>query len=667
MRSCFLISFIFITLMISSCIPDVSDKSELLDVQFTDTTFQKIIDLGDQRDINSLYQYLRHKNPAYRYHAVVALGSIKNAESNDSIYPLLDDQNMQIRAAAAYAIGQSGDPKSSKMLISSFKGKDTLGVNNAFNYSILEAVGKTGNIDDLRAISTVKTYRSTDSLLLLGQAMAIFRMALRKIVCEEGTSRMVDILYTDAIPTKIKIIAGHYLARADNIDLSLSKIRLIDIFNKIRNPDIRSTLAISFGKSKDTLFVPVLKTAFIAESDYRVKTNIMRAFSNFPYSQIRDIVLSNLKNDNLHIAATAANVILTNGIIDDVPLYAEYDTLTIPWQVRSKMNAAVLAYTALYYTKSKSAFSERIQQNINSSSNIYEKAAYVDALSKDPFNYNILIQLYKQEKDNQIKMAALSGLGNVLKSPLFFKAFGNGYGKIKGEILNLLISGISSGDISQIAIASGILNDPALQWKEWIKDTGFLKEALIKLKLPAEIETFNELKSCIAFLENTEFKPEKLAFNNPIDWTLMHSIGDSSVAAVKTTQGLIRIKLFKKLAPGSVANFVSLINKKFYNGLYFHRVVPNFVIQTGCPRGDGYGSPPYTIRTEVPQSSYDGEGYVGMASAGQDTESSQWFITHSATPHLDGNYTIFGKVIEGMDVVHKIQVGDKINEIIFVK
>ncbi|MBK8515929.1 MAG: HEAT repeat domain-containing protein [Saprospiraceae bacterium] len=97
--------------MISSCIPDVSDKSELLDVQFTDTTFQKIIDLGDQRDINSLYQYLRHKNPAYRYHAVVALGSIKNAESNDSIYPLLDDQNMQIRAAAAYAIGQSGDLK----------------------------------------------------------------------------------------------------------------------------------------------------------------------------------------------------------------------------------------------------------------------------------------------------------------------------------------------------------------------------------------------------------------------------------------------------------------------------------------------------------------------------------------------------------------------------
>jgi cyclophilin family peptidyl-prolyl cis-trans isomerase len=130
---------------------------------------------------------------------------------------------------------------------------------------------------------------------------------------------------------------------------------------------------------------------------------------------------------------------------------------------------------------------------------------------------------------------------------------------------------------------------------------------------------------------------------------------------------LIRVKLYKNRAPGTVINFVDLVNKKFYNGKVFHRVVPNFVIQTGCPRGDGYGSLDYSIRSELPQIYYDGEGYIGMASAGNHTESTQWFITHSATPHLDGNYTIFGKVVEGMDVVHKIQQGDKINDIIFVK
>ena len=94
----------------------------------------------------------------------------------------------------------------------------------------------------------------------------------------------------------------------------------------------------------------------------------------------------------------------------------------------------------------------------------------------------------------------------------------------------------------------------------------------------------------------------------------------------------------------------------------FHRVVPNFVIQGGCPRGDGWGNSDYTIRSEFADLRYQ-EGFVGMASAGKDTEGCQWFITHSPTPHLDGSYSIFAKVIEGMEVVHQIQVGDEITAI----
>jgi cyclophilin family peptidyl-prolyl cis-trans isomerase len=92
-------------------------------------------------------------------------------------------------------------------------------------------------------------------------------------------------------------------------------------------------------------------------------------------------------------------------------------------------------------------------------------------------------------------------------------------------------------------------------------------------------------------------------------------------------------------------------------------VVPNFVIQSGCPRGDGFGSLGFTIRSEVGDTYYNDEGYVGMASAGLHTEGTQFFITHSPTPHLDGRYTIFAKVIEGMDVVHKISIGDTIKTI----
>ena len=653
--------------IMSSCVPDTGNQMTDIVISMSDPEIQKITDLKDKQDLKGLYGYFRNENPSYRYQAVIAFASIKNAEANDSLVLMLQDPVMQVRSAAAFAIGQTGDSKITDRLILSFRGKDTLNVNNIFNSNVLEAVGKTGNLSDLKSLATVRTYRSTDTLLLLGQARAIFRMALRNITCDEGTSRMVDLLYTTSVPKEVKVLAAQYFGRAKDINLSLSKVRLTDIFTRERNPDIRMALATAFGKSKDLDFLPALKTAMIAETDYRVKCNVMRALGNFPYLEFRDIAFKNLKNDNLHIASTAAGVFMSNGFIEDVPEYMKYDTITIPWQVRAKMNGAVLAHTALYFTKSKTAFSERIKKNLKEAESLYAKAAYVDALSRDPYNYMILMQLYSEEKNQLIKISAIEGIGNILKNPLFFRAFGNGFGRIKAEMLNTLTNAITSGDVGQIAAASVILKEPSLQWKEWLKDLTFMKEALAKLKLPKEVEAYNELQSCISFLEGKEYKADRPAYNHPIDWTLLQTVSDSSIAAIKTTQGLIRVKLYKKNAPGSVANFVQLINEKFYNGKVFHRVVPNFVIQTGCPRGDGYGSLDYSIRSELPQMYYDGEGYIGMASAGIDTEGTQWFITHSSTPHLDGNYTIFGKVVEGMDVVHKIQQGDKINEIIFVK
>ena len=118
-----------------------------------------------------------------------------------------------------------------------------------------------------------------------------------------------------------------------------------------------------------------------------------------------------------------------------------------------------------------------------------------------------------------------------------------------------------------------------------------------------------------------------------------------------------------EFAPGTVANFIALVRQGFYQDKTIHRVVPNFVIQGGCPRGDGYGSLDYTIRSELPPLYYDEAGYVGMASAGNHTECTQFFITHSPTPHLDGEYTIFARVTDGLEVVHQTQVGEYIKNI----
>lgn len=134
------------------------------------------------------------------------------------------------------------------------------------------------------------------------------------------------------------------------------------------------------------------------------------------------------------------------------------------------------------------------------------------------------------------------------------------------------------------------------------------------------------------------------------------------IAVLQTKKGVIRIELFAADAPMTVDNFMSLARSGFYNGLPFIRVVPNFVIQAGDQRGDMNGGPDYQIRCEINYRRY-GVGAVGMALSGKDTGGSQFFITHSPQPHLDGGYTMFGQVIEGMDVVNRIARDDVIEKI----
>jgi len=111
---------------------------------------------------------------------------------------------------------------------------------------------------------------------------------------------------------------------------------------------------------------------------------------------------------------------------------------------------------------------------------------------------------------------------------------------------------------------------------------------------------------------------------------------------------------------------VDLAEKGFYDGLIFHRVVPNFVIQTGCPLGNGWGDPGYSVRCEYSPLRYE-RGMVGMAHAGKDTGGSQWFVTHSEQRHLDGRYTIFGRITRGQDVVDQVLVEDRIQSVKIVR
>ncbi len=138
------------------------------------------------------------------------------------------------------------------------------------------------------------------------------------------------------------------------------------------------------------------------------------------------------------------------------------------------------------------------------------------------------------------------------------------------------------------------------------------------------------------------------------------------IAEIHTQKGVMKVKFYEEDAPNTVANFIKLSKSGFYDGLTFHRVIPEFVIQGGCPQGTGAGGPGYTIKCELKgNNQYHDRGVLSMAHAGRDTGGSQFFICHNRknTQHLDRNHTCFGKVYDGLDVIDQIRGGDVIEKI----
>lgn len=133
-------------------------------------------------------------------------------------------------------------------------------------------------------------------------------------------------------------------------------------------------------------------------------------------------------------------------------------------------------------------------------------------------------------------------------------------------------------------------------------------------------------------------------------------------AKIETAHGTLTIELFEKDAPGTVANFEKLAKEGFYDGLTFHRVIPNFMIQGGCPNGTGTGGPGYKIPCEINANKHL-RGTLSMAHAGPNTGGSQFFICHSPQPHLDGVHTVFGQVTDGLEIVDKVRQNDKMTKV----
>jgi cyclophilin family peptidyl-prolyl cis-trans isomerase len=323
-------------------------------------------------------------------------------------------------------------------------------------------------------------------------------------------------------------------------------------------------------------------------------------------------------------------------------------------RVRANLYASVLS------ASDNKEVAEEVSRAYRETSDPYGKAAFLFALSHSVMSFGFVSEQLFTSEVPVIKSSAASALVAVNYRKNFDTS-------LKEKFATIYREAVEGGDPAVIAIVSSALADSTLGYKDIFKDITFLLEARKKLSLPEHIESIVPLDAAIVYLtgERSKAIPGN-TFNHPIDWELVKTIPNDQTALISTTKGNIVVRLFVEDAPGSVANFVSLINTRYYDGNFVHRVVPNFVVQAGCNRGDGYGSEAYTIRSEFSRIRYT-TGSLGMASAGKDTEGTQWFITHSPTPHLDGAYSIFGEVVDGMEVVHSLEVSDRILKIDLIK
>lgn len=665
LRPSFIVLLGITIIFLSGCLPYEEERITDINLDLNNPKLQRLYTLQDERQVDSLFAYFRHKDPTYRYAAALAFGSIKNEKAIDSLKVLLKDEVQKVRAAAAFAIGQIGEESAANDLIGAFNQKDTAKIEVEANHAILEAVGKIASIDFLKALSTIKTYDTKDTLLLSGQAWGIYRYALRDKTLPEGTDRMIELVTNGAYPLEVRLIAANYLYRAKDIRIDSLKVpSLVETIEKEEDVRIRMALAIGLGKTKREKALITLLNLYEKERDYRVKCNIIRAFGNFDYGRVQATILKGLQDGNHHVVNTAAQFFIDFGIGQDATFYWRTAKDTLPWQAKTLMYMAANKYLPTYYSNYKGAINYELRNLFYEYDSPYAKAATLTAMREHGWNYRYIHQLGFSDESPVVRTASLEALKYIVQDKEFKKKLGLGYRRATREIGEHFIAAIQTGDPAMMAIAAEGLRVKERKFDFFLDSLQVLDRALTKLEMPKEIETYNEIKKTIDFYKGVSNTPIKQAqYNHPIDWSIIESLNPSTRAKIKTRWGVITLELLPEYAPGTVASFVHLAKTGFYDGKNFHRVIPNFVIQTGYTRGDGWGSTDFTIRSEFSPLHYDDEGYVGMASLGTDTESSQFFITHSPAPHLDGKYTIFAKVTNGMEVVHKVKLGDVMEKV----
>jgi len=656
--------FTLIFLVVFSCIPPSEEEITGVRVDLNDPISRRIYDLQNARNADSLLFYLAHKNPSYRYLAARAFGSFPelSTPATTRLTELLESPGELIRTAAAYALGQSGVPGVADTLTRAFDGE---GQYRAYNGALLAAVGKTGDATSQEFISNITTYTNQDTLLLAGQAWSLFYFAGRKLQSPAGDARMLSLLLDLTAPSEARRPAAWFLQRyAVEVDSAADK-GLRELLRTEGNPDILMGAVRTIGRQGLPAGRVALLRALPASEDWRVRTEIIRALKDYDYSSVREPVVEMLRDAHPLVRRTAAEFLRDNGRDADATFYRQLarDSLQSV-DTRFILYAAAHRHLPLYFADYRGFLNYDLQQAYAKTTNAYQKAEILTALAEYPWNYRNIYELYQQSNQAPIRSAAAEALHTISNREDFDAFFRKSSRRVRYDLSIYFREMIYSKEVGPAYAAANALAEKADLYRAFYTELDWMNTALRGFELPRDIESYRAVDAARAALAG-EAEPEPFIVEVPaknIDWALIGTDGGSEVI-LQVTGGRVVLKLWPDIAPATVSSFLELTKAGYYDGKVFHRVVPNFVAQGGGPLGDGFGSEDFSLRTETPGIRWERPGLIGMASAGKDTEGVQFFITHRATPHLNGKYTIFGEVTEGQAVLDAMTVGAKIERV----
>lgn len=663
---------------------------------YADATRRRIATAQDERQTAALLPFLQSKTAAYRAAAAEALASVQDKKAVPALLPLLADTSPAVRRAAAFALGQTGDSTAVPALAQRLAQPET---SPLARRAAFEALGRCVTKSSASQIYTLKV-PGPDSAAATGRGWALYRASLRGLATPEVVRQAALLLsQPGAQLAPARAGASAALTRMRGQDSTLARVALPALLQAVASdPDyfVRENCASALGRvARPAALGALVKAA--QDPDYRVRIAALRALPASPITVVsakrrpgkaaNEVILqvktreadslrvrcagralgARLPQESLtaaewflrtpHDTATADNVMDWLRYVVGIEYSA---TAARHWRTRATLLQAALRHAR---AEQRPAVADTLRRRYAGTANQYERAALLTALAEDPSQFDFLV------KEAALPTGPPVVPGSALAALVSLRGHKNFPAARQADFTAALRRALASGDVAQLATAAEALASPTLVPAPQPDDLAALRQAQSKLTLPREIEAWLGLQQALDKLEKKPAStpaPVGPAGQHPIDWALVQTIPVGQRVQMTTTKGVIVMELKVVEAPGSVASFVSLLKQHFYDGLYCHRVVPDFVAQGGDPRGDGSGSTPYNLRSEFSQLTY-GAGAVGLASAGKDTESCQFFFTHQPTPHLDGRYTIFAQVVQGMNVVQQLEIGDKMLRVELLK